>query len=387
MYSQGLVSTQTGRDGSARAVERGTARPGSCADESVRIGLLAPPFEPIPPRGYGGTERVVAVLADELVARGHEVTLFASADSRTRARLEPTVERAVWSDGRYSDDEPFRAIAIGHAYARASSLDVMHNHLEFFAFPAARLSRVRTITTVHWRTDQPEVREAFAEFNEQPLVAVSRAQRELEPDANWVGVVHHGLPADLYRPSYARGRHLLFCGRFQPEKGLETAIEIARRVDTTLMVAARRPPAHSLDPVIRRDRAYYESIAPRLREPGVRHVGEATDEEKQQLYAEALALLFPVDWPEPFGLVMIEALACGTPVIARPRGAVGEVLEHGRTGFLCESSEEFVGAVERVGTIDRRTCRAEFERRFTAHTMAAAYEAIYERLTVPEEGQ
>lgn len=346
----------------------------------MRVGLLAPPFEPIPPRGYGGTERVVAALADSLTARGHEVTLFASADSSTRARLDPTVERAVWSDDRYADDDPFRAIAIGHAYARASQVDVMHNHLEFFAFPAARLSAVPTVTTMHWRTDQPELAVVLAEFEEQPLVAVSRAQRDLQPRANWIGVVHHGLPADLYRPSHTRGGYLLFCGRFQPEKGLETALEVAERVDMTLLVAARRPPENALDPVIRRDRAYYESIAPKLRDGRVRHVGEATDAEKQELYAGALALLFPVDWPEPFGLVMIEALACGTPVLARPRGAVPEVIEHGRTGFLCESTEEFVRAVGRIGQIDRRECRADFDRRFTADAMAASYEPIYERV-------
>jgi glycosyltransferase involved in cell wall biosynthesis len=346
----------------------------------VRIGLLAPPFEPIPPRGYGGTERVVAALADSLAARGHDVTLFASAESSTRARLEPTVERAVWSEDQYADDEPFRAIAVGHAYAHASELDVMHNHLEFFAFPAARLSSVATVTTVHWRTDQPETRAVLAEFREQPLVAVSRAQRDLQPEANWIEVVHHGLPADLYRPSYSRGRYLLFCGRFQPEKGLETAIQVADQVDMTLLVAAREPPRHSLDPVIRRDRAYFESIAPRLRGPRVRHIGEATDEEKQELYANARALLFPVDWPEPFGLVMIEALACGTPVLARPRGAVPEVIEHRKTGVLCDSPKDFVRAVEGLDEIDRATCRAEFERRFTADAMAERYERIYERV-------
>jgi glycosyltransferase involved in cell wall biosynthesis len=349
----------------------------------MRIGLLAPPVEPVPPPNYGGTERVVATLADALVDRGHEVTLFASADSRTRARLVPTVERAIWHDDRYVDPLPFWTLAVSRAYAHASELDVMHNHCDHLAYPVARLSPIPTVTTLHGRLDLPELEDLYREFREQPLVSVSLAQRSPLPDAHWVANIAHGYAEDLYQPSYAPGRYLAFCGRFAREKGVMTAIDAAVQSGLPLKIAARRPRADRMELDLRDESEYWEDIVlPRIRrEPLVEYVGEVDEAGKQELYAGALALLFPIDWPEPFGLVMIEALACGTPVLARPRGSVPEVIRDGITGFHCETVSDFVRAIGLVDLIDRAACRAEFEARFTADTMAARYEQVYERAT------
>lgn len=349
----------------------------------MRIGLLAPPLESVPPETYGGTERVVGTLADELVARGHDVTLFASGDSHTRARLVPTVERAIWHDERYQDQLPFWSVAAGRAYARAHELDVMHNHMDFFAFPAARLAAVPTVTTLHGRLDLPELRPLYAEFREQALVSVSRAQRTPLPDANWIATVYHGYPLDLYAPSYETGRYLAFCGRISPDKGLDRAIDVAIAAEVPLIIAARPPLSDEQSPEARRDWEHYEAeIRPRLDHPLIEYVGELSEPDKQHLYESAIALLFPISWPEPFGLVIIESLACGTPVLATPRGAVAEIVQHGRTGFHCETQEDFLAALKRVGRIDRAECRREFERRFSAVVMAAAYEEVYERMAI-----
>lgn len=348
----------------------------------LRIGLLAPPVEPVPPSTYGGTERVVAMLADALVARGHDVTLFASGDSRTSARLVPTVERAIWHDDRFADPLPFWTLAVGHAYAQADRLELMHNHADHFALAAARTARIPTVSTLHGRLDIPELRPLYEEFDEHPLVSISLAQRRPLPAANWVANIPHGLPADLYRPSYGRGRHLAFCGRFSPEKGIEGAIAVAQRSGIPLRIAARYPRRDRVEPYLRAEWDYYHDVvAPIMRaDPLVEYVGEISEAEKQELYGGAMALLFPVDWPEPFGLVMIEALACATPVLARPRGSVVEVIRDGVTGYHCETLEDFQSALERIERIDRRACRDEFESRFTADVMAAAYEGVYARL-------
>lgn len=353
----------------------------------MRIGLLAPPVEPIPPPTYGGTERVVATLADALIDRGHDVVLFASGDSQTRAHLVPTVERAIWHDDRYTDPLPLWTAAIGRAYAHAGDIDVMHNHADHVAYPAARLARVPTVTTPHGRLDLPELIELYREYRDQPLVSVSLAQRRPIPDANWVGNVPHGYPRELYRPSYSRGSYLAFCGRFSKEKGIADAIEVAKRTGIPLKVAARRPRPDRVEDGLREEWEYWDGVVRELiaDEPLVEYVGELDEAGKQQLYEGALALVFPIDWPEPFGLVMIEALACGTPIVARPRGSVPEVVKDGLTGFLCETVGEMAAAIPRLHAIDRRTCRAEFEARFTADVMAAGYERVYARLTVVEE--
>ena len=345
----------------------------------MRIGLLAPPFDTCPPRSYGGTERVIAGLADALVERGHDVTLFAAAGSATRARLVPTVERPVWHREGEVNDLPLQALSVGRAYRNAADLDIMHNHIDTVAYPAARQASIPTITTLHWTLEAPEVAEVYAEFAEQPLVSISDAQRRPLPAANWIATVYHGLRADTYRPrTEAGGDYLAFCGRCTPEKGLHTAIAVAERTGIPLKIAARRPPERSNVRALQIEREYYErEVAPKIDNRTVEFIGNISEPEKQELYANALALLFPIQWSEPFGLVLIEALACGTPVIARPLGSVPEIVTHGVTGFHCETIEDFVDAVKRVDRIDRSICRNEFERRFTATAMADGYEDAY----------
>jgi glycosyltransferase involved in cell wall biosynthesis len=355
----------------------------------MRIGLLAPPFETVPPERYGGTERVLAALADALVDHGHDVTLFAANGSTTRAKLVPTLDDPIWhrSDDSLSDEEPDKpdersvsALAIGRAYLHEGEIDVMHNHAGQIALPAARRARIPTVTTLHWTLEHKDERYSYARFPEQPLVSISDAQRAPLPSANWIATVHHGYPADLFRPSYARGKYLAFCGRFTPEKGLDAAIRSAILAEVPLKIAARLPPENCPDPVMRKERDYFAStLAPFLDHPLIEYVGEITDAEKQSFYEDALALLFPIRWPEPFGLVLIEALACGTPVIARPCGSVPEIVTPGRTGFHCDTDEEFASAIRRIGEIDRRACRADFEGRFLAEHMASGYERVYER--------
>jgi glycosyltransferase involved in cell wall biosynthesis len=343
----------------------------------MRIGLLAPPLESVPPERYGGTERVVGWLADALLARGHDVVVFASGDSTTSAPLVPIVERALWRDARYQTDLlPFWSLVVGRAYARSEGLDLMHNHLDYFAFPAARFAPLPTLTTLHGRLDLPELVPLYDEYRELLLVSISDAQRAPLPRARWVATVHHGMPRDLLRPRYARGSYLAFCGRIAPEKRLDRAIAIAIASGVPLKIAARLPLPDRLGGEA--DRDYYESkIRPFLDHPLVEYVGELGDDEKEQFFQNALALVFPIDWPEPFGLVQIEALACGTPILATPRGSVPEVVEPGVTGYLCESNDEFVQAIAGLEALDRRACRASFEERFTSDVMAAKYERVY----------
>jgi glycosyltransferase involved in cell wall biosynthesis len=345
----------------------------------VRIGLLAPPFETVPPARYGGTERVLASLADALVERGHDVTLFAAQGSTTRARLVPTVDEPIWHRSIKPDERAVATLSIGRAFRHATDLDVMHNHMGYLALAAARWANLPTLTTVHWTLDSKDERSGYARFPEQPLVSISNAQRIPMPDAHWIATVHHGYPADTFAPSYDAGKYLAFCGRFTPEKGLDVAIESAIAAEMPIKIAARLPPSDSVNPTLRRERDYYRSVlGPYLDHPLVEYVGEITDAEKQSFFGGAAALLFPIRWPEPFGLVLIEALACGTPVIARPRGSVSEIVTHGETGFHCESVADFVSAIRKLSRIDRRACRADFEQRFLADRMAARYEQSYE---------
>ncbi|OLC52883.1 MAG: hypothetical protein AUH85_15585 [Chloroflexi bacterium 13_1_40CM_4_68_4] len=355
----------------------------------MHIGLLAPPLESVPPRRYGGTERVVAWLADALIGRKHDVTVFASGDSTIDARVVPIVERALWRDPRFSGDLlPFWSLVVGRAYSQAGGLDIMHNHLDYFAFPAARLAPLPTVTTLHGRLDLPELGPLYQEYEDLPMVSISEAQRSPVPQANWIATVHHGMPRDLYRASYARGRYLAFVGRVSPEKGLDRAIEVALAAGIPLRIAARLPLEERLGPSARLDHEYYEArILPHLDHPLIDYVGELDDEEKEEFYRGALALLFPIDWPEPFGLVQIEALACGTPVLARPLGAAPEIIEDGVNGYLCRTIADFVAAIERLDAIDRHACRASFEARFTSAVMAESYERVYQTIlgvTTPE---
>jgi glycosyltransferase involved in cell wall biosynthesis len=339
----------------------------------MRIAQIAPLYESVPPLRYGGTERVVAYLCDELVRRGHAVTLFASGDSRTSASLAAPTERALRLDPAVHDPIALHMLGLVQAFERAAEFDLLHCHVDYLAFPFARLVRTPTVHTLHGRLDLPHLLALYRHFRDLPLVSISHAQRA-PLDAlgvNWVATIHHGLPLTRFPFSASRGRYLAFLGRISPEKGVDLAIAVAKEVGVPLKIAAK------VDPV---DRAYFErDIAPLLAHPLIEYIGEIDDADKPAFLGEALALMFPIDWPEPFGLVMVEAMACGVPVIARPRGSVPEVLAPGRTGFVADSFEELVDAVKRIDTINRADCRRHVERHFTVERMVDDYEAVYER--------
>jgi len=348
----------------------------------MRIAQVAPPFETVPPSAYGGTERVVATLTDELVSRGHDVTLFASGDSRTAARLVPIVDRALWHrEPPYQDLAPFWAIALGCLADHLSEFDVIHNHLDFWSFPLARVAPCPLVTTLHGRLDLPEQQPLYHEFSDVPLVSISDAQRSPVPGANWVATIYHGIELDQFTFNPHPGGYLAFLGRIAPEKGLDTAVRVARRSGLPLKIGARKPLQFARDPNVRRDWRYFnEVIQPLLGEDGVEFIGEVGGRDKDAFLGGAAALLFPITWPEPCGLVMAEALACGTPVLALRHGSVPEVLRHGVTGYICTTEDELVEAVGRIDEIDRAACCADAERRFSPGAMAAQYERVYQQL-------
>jgi glycosyltransferase involved in cell wall biosynthesis len=291
----------------------------------MRIAQVAPPFQSIPPDGYGGTERVVSLLTDELVRRGHEVTLFASGDSTTSARLIPTVDTALWREAEVRDPLIYWTVTLGEAYGRAKDgeFDVVHSHLDFLAFASAALIETPTVTTLHGRLDLPDLPRLYARFPRMPLVSISDSQREPLPAARWVATVYNAVDTECLTFNPRGGDYLAWLGRLSPEKGLDRAIRIARLADLPLKVEARLPLQDRSDPSVRADWDYYEGVVkPLLGEGHVELVGEVSDAEKSEFLGNALALLNPIDWPEPFGLVMAEALACGTPVVARRRGSV-----------------------------------------------------------------
>jgi glycosyltransferase involved in cell wall biosynthesis len=341
----------------------------------MKIAHVAPLYERVPPALYGGTERVIAYLVDELVRRGHQVTLFASGDSRTRARLAAPIATALRLDPSAPDTLSPHVLGLAMAFERAAEFDLIHCHVDYLALPFGRLVRTPTVHTLHGRLDLPHLTPLFRHFRDVPLVSISHAQRAPLGRLHlaWVGTVHHGVPLERYPYSRSGGRYLAFLGRVSREKRLDLAIATARRVGLPLKIAAKVDAA---------DLDYFErEIRPLLSDPLVEFVGEIGDDAKPAFLGGALALLFPIDWPEPFGLVMIEALACGTPVIARPCGSVPEVLVSGRTGFVVDTLDEMVDAVGRIGDIDRAACRRHVEERFTVARMADDYEAIYRRLT------
>ena len=341
----------------------------------MRIAQVAPLFESVPPRLYGGTERVVSYITDELARRGHDVTLFASGDSRTAARLVPVVERATRFDATthaFLGAEFIRELGLVFSHAR--DFDVIHCHVDYLAFPFDALTPTPTVHTLHGRLDLPYLAPVFRQFRTVPLVSISDAQRMpiASLGVRWAGTVYHGLPVDRYAFAAEDRGYLAFLGRIAPEKQADLAIEIARRVGMPLKIAAK---------VDATDQAYFDRVvAPLLDDPLVEFVGEIGEDAKPAFLGGARALLFPVDWPEPFGLVMIEAMACGTPVIARPCGAVPEVVVPGRTGFLASSLVELAEAVKRLDEIDRAECRRHVERRFSIGRMAEDYERIYRQL-------
>ena len=341
----------------------------------MRIARVAPLYESVPPRLYGGTERVVSWLTDELVRRGHEVTLFASGDSRTHARLVSAWPRALRLDPAQPDPFALHTLELAQIFSRADDFDVVHCHVDYLAFPYGRLVATPVVHTLHGRLDLRPLIHVLTELRDVPLVSISDSQREplAGLDLNWVATVHHGLPvAEVPAVTEAgRGGYLVFLGRMSAEKRPDLAIAVAKRVGLPLIMAAK---------VDRPDRDYFErEIRPQLGHPLIEYIGEVSDAEKWRLLGDALALLFPIDWPEPFGLAMIEALACGTPVVARPGGAVPEIIRDGEVGFLADTVDELVAAVKRVDLIDRARCRRWAEERFSVGVMADRYEAVYRK--------
>jgi glycosyltransferase involved in cell wall biosynthesis len=348
----------------------------------MRIAQVAPPFESVPPKGYGGTERVISVLTEELVARGHDVTLFAPGDSETQATLVPSVPRALWHQKlQYRDFAPFWAVVLGKLISELGKFDIVHSHLDFFGFPLARIAPCPVLTTLHSRLDFPELLPLYQAFPDIPLVSISDAQRDPVPDANWVATVYHGIKLDEFDFNPKRGRYVAFLGRISPEKGLDTAIRVAQKADVPLKIAARKPLPFKQDPDIRRDWEYYnDEIRPLLKSRKVEFVGEVDGADKSALLGGAAALLFPIRWPEPFGLVMVEAMACGTPVLALRGGSVPEVIADGETGCICDSEDDLVEAMQHVDRYDRARCRAEVEQRFSPAAMSQGYERVYGQL-------
>jgi glycosyltransferase involved in cell wall biosynthesis len=340
----------------------------------MRIAQVAPLYERVPPALYGGTERVVSYLTEELVRRGHHVTLFASGDSVTDARLTAATARALRLDPDAGDVLSPHVLQLSQVFERADEFDLIHCHVDYLAFPFGRLVRTPTLHTLHGRLDPPHLTALFRHFRDIPLVSISDAQRAPLRDLGlaWAGTVYHGLPLAGFPFLPEGGRYLAFLGRISPEKRPDLAIEVAKRVGLPLKIAAKVDAADN--------RYFTREIAPLLDHPLIEFVGEIGDAEKAAFLGGALALLFPVDWPEPFGLVMIEAMACGTPVIARACGSVPEVVEPGRTGYLADTVEDLVEAVKRVDTIDRAACRRHVEQRFSVERMADGYEVIYRAL-------
>lgn len=337
----------------------------------MRIAQMAPLYESVPPRLYGGTERVVDGVTEELVRRGHEVTLFASGDSKTSARLIPCCARGLRLDPGVRDHMAYTMHELSIMTATSGEFDLIHNHIDYFAFPHSRLMRTPMVTTLHGRLDLPELRQVFAAFPEAQLVSISNAQRIPLPRVNWLATVYNGIDLSHFALRESPGTYLAFLGRISPEKRPDRAIEIARAVGIPLKIAAK------VDAV---DRDYFtREIEPQLSDPLIEYIGEIDERQKDDFLGNAYAYVFPIDWPEPFGMTMVEAMACGTPVIAMNGGSVPEVVVHGQTGFVCRTMAEMVAAVAEVPHIDRRLCRTHVARRFSVARMVDGYEEVYQR--------
>ncbi len=340
----------------------------------MKIAQVAPLFEPVPPELYGGSERVVSHLTEELVRRGHSVTLFASGDSRTSARLYSVVPRSLRLDPGIPDPSAFHFVELAHAFARADEFDVIHCHNDFLAFPFARSCPVPCVHTLHGRMDFPHWRDLMAVFPDMHLVSISNDQRRPLRDLNlsWADTVYHGLPESSFRLYPGEGGYLAYLSRIAREKHPEIAIEVARRSGIPLKMAGK---------VDKADLPFFtREIEPLLDHPLIEYLGEIHDAERPDLIGNAMALLFPIDWPEPFGLAMVEAMACGTPVIARPYGSVPEVVDDGVTGFIVSGIEEMADAVGRIGSLDRERCSRHARNRFSATVMTDRYEQVYQAL-------
>lgn len=337
----------------------------------MRIAQVSPLYESVPPALYGGTERVVSYLTEELVKAGHEVVLFASGDSRTSAELVSCSEMALRLDKRRLDPVSLHLIMMEEVLKRADEFDIIHSHVDCIGFVIGRRTSVPCINTLHGRLDRIEHDFIFREYGESPMVSISNSQRAPRQDINWIATVYHGVPPELYTPSTGKGGYLLYIGRVSPEKKVDSAIRIAELSGIRIKIAAK---------VDRADVEYFNSrIKPLLKNPLVEFIGEVNDREKNELLGSALAFLHPVDWPEPFGLSMLEALACGTPVIARRRGSIPEVIDHGVTGFIFETDQEAARYVKELCPgLSRQRVRKRFEERFLAARMALDYLNVYE---------
>jgi glycosyltransferase involved in cell wall biosynthesis len=340
----------------------------------MRIAQVAPLTEAVPPKLYGGTERVVHWLTEELVALGHDVTLFASGDSQTSARLDATWPKALRLDGAVRDPNALHMVMLERVRRKCDDeeFDFLHFHLDYYPFSLFSRQPTPFLTTLHGRLDLPEHQPVFTAFSSIPVISISNAQRRPVPQACWLRTIYHGLPEKLLTPRPIKPGYLAVLGRIAPEKGVDRAIKIAVRCGIPIKIAAK---------IDRADQDYYdEIIRPMMDHPLVEYVGEISDREKPDFLSGAIGLLLPIDWPEPFGLVMIEAMACGTPVIAYNRGSVAEIVEDGRTGFIVEDEISAVAAVERLASLDRAIVRREFEARFTARRMALDYLDAYREL-------
>lgn len=338
----------------------------------MRIAQVAPLYESVPPQLYGGTERVVSYLTEALLGQGHDVTLFGAGDSQTDAELVSVVPRSLRLDPTCTDSLAPHMLMLEQVIARAHAFDVVHFHVDYLGFPFSRRLLCPSVTTLHGRLDQPHLVPIMEEYADMPLVSISDAQRAPLADASWCKTVYHGLPLDLYRPRSLPGEYFAFIGRISPEKRVDRAIEVAKQLGVPLKIAAK------VDAV---DRKYYETvIEPLLDHPLIEFVGEIGEEKKSEFLGQARALLFLIDWPEPFGLAMIEAMACGTPVVAFSGGSVPEVVDPGVTGFIVNSMDEALQAAAVVHELDRKRCRVQFERRFSAGRMAHEYTDLYSAL-------
>ena len=339
----------------------------------MKIAQVAPLFESVPPKLYGGTERIVSYLTEELVRRGHEVTLFASGDSVTSARLQAASDHALRLDREVKDPLSHHIIMLEQVAQQASEFDIIHYHIDYIHFPTTRRTPQHHLTTLHGRLDLPDLQPLYREYRDMPVISISDAQRRPLAFANWLATVYHGLPPSLYPFQEKPADYLAFLGRISPEKGVDRAIEIARRAGMPLRIAAKIADGA--------DQEYFNTvIRPMLKEPGIEFIGEIAEHDKGAFLGGAVAMLFPIAWPEPFGLVMIESLACGTPVVAFPCGSVPEILQPGVDGFIGNSVDELVSAVQHIRQIDRRACRECFETRFTDSRMSGDYEKVYRRI-------
>lgn len=346
----------------------------------MKIAQVSPLYESVPPKLYGGTERVVFYLTEELVKQGHEVTLFATGDSKTSAHLVSHIQDALRLNEHIQDPLAHHMVQMHDVMDRADEFDILHFHTDYLHFPFSRFLKTPSVTTLHGRLDIPDLVYVYDRFRDPALVSISEAQKKPMPvSVNWVKTIHHGLPLDLYTKGEGSGNYVVFMGRISPEKRPDLAIEIARRAGLKIKIAAK---------IDKLDVDYYQTMIQQLLEqPHVEFIGEIGEDQKNELLGNAKALLFPIEWPEPFGMVMIEAMACGTPVIAFNYGSVSEIISNGENGFIVESIETAVHALENMHRIDRNTVREIFERRFNVSIMAENYIQLFDYLVRKKQNQ